>query len=371
MGNTPGYKLLNDTLGKVIGKLAQGIQASVPPNRRAYADEIIKRSEAAKGVLTVTLTSLVYKILLPEQDIRRHQTSIPGGYSGRTFDTANITPFLRENGFPAMAESGWLTRSLEQKVPYDRDYTGSIRPQSLKDAFLNIINDIQESSSDQRICLLEYILGELVRQRESQQVSLATPQSLSINQVILLLEKHFSSTYRFPGASRLPTLALYAVYQVLVKELKRFDGCSLCELESHTSADKQSGRMGDIDVLGVDCTPFEAVEVKYNIPISSGMVSVAYEKFKSTHIKRYYILSTAETAPSEKESIERRIQDIRNIHGCQVIVNGIYTTLKYYLRLINDPALFVKQYTDLLGMDEAVKFEHREAWNSFVIELCK
>src|SRR5699024_3435995 len=70
-----------------------------------HLDEILNRSERAKGVLTVVLTSTVYKILYPEQDIGKHQTSINGGYSGRTFDTKYITPFLKSVRFPAMAES--------------------------------------------------------------------------------------------------------------------------------------------------------------------------------------------------------------------------------------------------------------------------
>jgi DNA (cytosine-5)-methyltransferase 1 len=78
--------------------------------------EILSKSESAKAVITVILTSAVYKALHPDQDIRNHQTSIPNGYSGRTFDSKYITPFMKSVNFPAMAESGWLTRSLEQKV---------------------------------------------------------------------------------------------------------------------------------------------------------------------------------------------------------------------------------------------------------------
>ena len=56
----------------------------------------------------------MYKALNPAQDIRNHQASIEGGYSGRTFDSKYITPFMKLHKFPSMAESGWLTRALEQ-----------------------------------------------------------------------------------------------------------------------------------------------------------------------------------------------------------------------------------------------------------------
>ena len=90
-------------------------------------NEILGLAESAKGVMTVLLTSTVYKIIHPEQDIRNHQSSIPNGYSGRSFDTQYITPWLKANQFPAMAESGWLTRSLEHKQPYSLEYAGAIR----------------------------------------------------------------------------------------------------------------------------------------------------------------------------------------------------------------------------------------------------
>lgn len=91
-------------------------------------DIVIQNSENSKAVLAVTLTSLIYKALHPDQDIRNHQASIPNGYAGRIFDMNHITPFLRSKSFPCMAESGWLTRSLEQKHPYTLDYPGAITP---------------------------------------------------------------------------------------------------------------------------------------------------------------------------------------------------------------------------------------------------
>lgn len=332
-------------------------------------NEIISKSESAKGVLTVVLTSLVYKILHPEQDIRKHQASIDGGYSGRSFDSQNITPFLKQNKFPAMAESGWLTRSLEQKVPYDKDYTGAIRPQQLKVAFLNTIDYIQQSSDEDRILLLQYIFAQLLIQRERITLPLATPRNLSISQLLELLEKHFTSKYSYDGAARLPVLAMYSIYLVMMQEVRRFQYCKLLELENHTSADRQSGRLGDIDIVDNNNEAFEAVEVKFQIPITLSILDTAYDKFVSTGIKRYYILSTSPISSDAQDQLHKRIQEIKNIHGCQVIINGIYSTLRYYLRLIEDPAQFISKYTELLSSDKTIKYEHKLRWNNLVALL--
>lgn len=67
---------------------------------------IDKYAETGKGVLTVLITSLSHKILDPNQDVRKHQENMDGGYSGRGVDMRDVTPFMKKKKFPAMAESG-------------------------------------------------------------------------------------------------------------------------------------------------------------------------------------------------------------------------------------------------------------------------
>ena len=69
----------------------------------------------------------------------------------------------------------------------------------------------------------------------------------------------------------------------------------------------------------------------------------------------------------DKISIE--IQRIKNIHGCQLIVNGIMDSLKYYLRLLENPYEFIENYVKLVETDNALKFEHKEKWNKLISEL--
>lgn len=334
----------------------------------ALLNIILQYSEQAKGVLTVFVTSIVYKILNPEQDIRNHQDSIEGGYSGRTFDSKNITPFLKKCKFPAMAESGWLTRSLEQKVPYDKNYTGAIKPDSLKAAFLTLLDNIQNGADANKY--LSYVFQGLIIKRNQHTIDLAKPTTLSINSILWILDKHFHSSYKAEGASRLPVLALYAIYECLVSETKRFENKELLPIESHTSADKRSGRIGDIEVIDENKRSFEAVEVKHGITLSLQLVLDAYSKFQTTPVNRYYILSTAPSPDKEEwDKIQAEIQRIKNVHGCQLIVNGIMHSLKYYLRLLNNTFEFIDNYVNLLEIDTALKFEHKENWNKIISEL--
>jgi DNA (cytosine-5)-methyltransferase 1 len=358
-------QIYNESMG-IVGS-DNAIKSDLNPKVANHLGEILSRSEFAKAVITVILTSAVYKTLNPEQDIRNHQTSIPNGYSGRTFDSKFITPFLKSVKFPAMAESGWLTRSLEQKVPYDLNYSGAIRPDSLKTAFLETIAFIQKGKDLDKV--LSFLFQGLIIQRNAQQINLAKPLNLPITTIIDLLSKHFDTKYSAEGASRLPVLALYAAYQCLVSEVKRFEDKTLLPMESHTSADTRSGRIGDIDIVDEKGKAFEAVEVKHGIAITAQLVKDAFEKFKTTQVTRYYLLSTANIDASQADEINKEVERIKNIHGCHVIANGLTNSLKYYLRLLSDTSEFIENYVNLIETDTALKFEHKTEWNNIISKM--
>lgn len=345
----------------------ESIKSDLDSQISQQLDVILTYSESAKGVLTVVLTSLVYKGFNPTQDIRLHQSSIQGGYSGRTFDSKYITPFLKWAKFPAMAESGWLTRSLEQKQPYAKGYTGAINPPALKTAFLSVL-DYVENQGDCIGCL-EYLFQSLLIRRNAHVINLAKPVNLPISRIISLLQHHFDGVYHAEGVSRLPVLALYAIYQCLISENKRYEGKTLLPIESHTSADRRSGRIGDIEIADATNKPFEAVEVKHGISITAQLVEDAYEKFSTTQVQRYYLLSTADVADKDRKAVNQAIERIKNIHGCHVITNGLVATLAYYMRLLTDPSQFIEKYVNLVEVDGALKFEHKKRWNELVSNL--
>lgn len=326
---------------------------------------IVSRSEANKGLIAVLTTLLTHKIVDNAQDIRFHQAQQENGFAGRSIDKDVVTPFMKSVSFPAMSESGWLTRSLEQPHPYTLDYPGKIKPDSVKNAFLEIIDQVQvhDVSPENVLC---YFFKLLIKQRDDMNIELAKPHSLSIANIIKLLEKHFTYRYTCAGASRLPTLAIYAAYQCMMGQVARYNDKILCTLESHNSADAQSGRIGDIDINNENGSAFEGVEIKHEIPITRQLVADAYEKFKVYNTDRYYLLTTANMDTADWDAIESEIRRINQIHGCQVIVNGVYSTLKYYLRLMKDPAEFIDKYVELLKADETVKFQHKAAWNELV-----
>ncbi|MDE8035286.1 restriction endonuclease, SacI family [Actinobacillus equuli subsp. equuli] len=323
-------------------------------------DEVLTRIAKNKGVYTVLITLALYKIFNPKQDIRQHKIELRNGFSGRSFDTKYITPTLKELGLPAMAESGWLTRSLEQAYAYDFDYKGKITPKELHSAFLETVASIQKSAINAEKILKALLAGGIRYQRENiVEIKKIKHSDLQIQTIIEILRTHFEEKYGTHGGSKLPVIAFYAIYSVLIDELGRFKDSRLSELGSHTASDRTSQSGGDIEIFKDDQL-FEALEIKLDKAPTAHMVRVAYEKINKFGISRYYILSGLPPVENEITEINSLIEQIQNEHGCQVIVNGLYASLKYYLRLISDVKLFLNKYIELVEVDKELQKIHKE-----------
>lgn len=358
--------------------------ACININARRWIEVIAKNCEKQKAVVTALITSLTKKIESPSQDIRYHKVELPGGYSARTFDTRYVTPFLKGR-MPriAMKESGWLTRSIEQPHAFTLKplFPGKISNEQVKKAFLEVLNDIEVNNADP----WQYLIGLfilLIHELSNVQATIISmppiriEKEIEIETVIDYLRSHFFAHYTSPGASKLPVIAIHSLYQVMVRELGRYRGKRLEPLMSHISPDMRAGRVGDIEVTDENGECFEAVEIKHNIPIDAVMVDDAYKKFKHTPIKRYYLLTTAEPyMRSEEEwNVKILLGRIRKDHGCEVIVNGLMQSIKYYLRLIRSPKLFLNVYTHALKVDaekaSEIKEEHLKKWSQ-ILEAIK
>lgn len=333
-----------------------------------WVQSIVDKEESFKGVYSVLVSSLTYKCIHPEQDIRYHKVELENGYSGRSFDTKYVTPFLKSKKFfGAMKESGWLTRSLEQVHPFTLDFPGKIRNADVKDAFLNIINDVEENNVSPEIYLTNIFRLSII-EKSRKTVTLVNPveseSSINIEQIIEYLNKHFYYKYSTRGASILPVVAFYSIYECLIEEIGRFKNKKLDELGSHTSCDRSSKATGDIVIRDKTTNNiYEVVEVKFDITPNTIMINDAYEKFKTEPVQRYYVLSTVHADEEEQFKINEEIIKIREEHGCQVIVNGIFPSLRYYLRLLENTDKFITRYVENLQNNTELDYEHKIAWN--------
>ncbi len=337
---------------------------------------IVEHAESQKAVLAVLVTSLVKKIETPSQDIRYHKAELSNGYSGRSFDTKYVTPFIREKFLKlAMASgSGWLTRSLEQARPYTLDYPGRIQNIAVRNAFLQILHDIEENqaSPEEYLLAIFELLIDYMENYVANPVLREGRDSILIENIIEMLKVHFFHSYGVSGASRLPVLAIYSAYELLMR-YDRYIGKELCPLRSHTTSDTRSSGIGDIEVLDEQGDFFEGVEIKHGIPITPMLVQNAFDKFITTGVCRYYLLTTAEPEVEDVAAVRELIYRFRSEHRCEIIVNGIIPSLKYYLRLLNDPVMFLDRYGNNMQADFNVSTDikriHLQRWDELLVSV--
>jgi DNA (cytosine-5)-methyltransferase 1 len=338
----------------------------LPPTIADAIATIIENIPSNKYIFSIVITACLKKIMSPGQDIRIAQDNMPHGYSNRSLDQRQVTPFLKRHNYTHCEASGLESgRNLERPLPWDLNYQTNPRGRGNREAFLAVLHYVQEQNGDPK-AVLKYMLYLDASTRETAEAVKQAPLEQSIAKIMRVFERHFLESSG-QGKSRLPVLALYAIYESLVQEISRYDGTELVPLERHTTADLRSGSIGDIQV-NKDGEPFEGVEVKSDKPITADMVNELPRKFNGRPISRYYILSTfpGSYKKEDEEFIVKAVAQVESTTGCQVIPNGLNRSLWYYMRLLSDPSKILSSYSILLNSDEDIRPEIIKAWNSII-----
>jgi|GEM_PF-208325 len=360
-------------------------------------DIIVDNIDSQKAVATALITSLVKKVLDPHQDVRFHKVDFGNpewdrkGYSARTFDTQNITPWMKKRFRRwAMKESAWLTRSIEQPHPFTLDFPGHIKKKEVKRAFLELLNKLEENFeniNDKRQFayeLLKYMIFKMKKKYNQQMkiisynipTDLKSKRQLTIQRIIDALDSYFSTEFKQKqGASYLPVVAIYSLLQVVMPHIERYKGKKLGELKPHTASDRTSYTLGDIEIFNEDGSRFEVFEIKHNITLRRGDIEdVIFKITKSgeSRLKRYYILTTAkpDINPYEADQIKLVCENFLRKYGVEIIPNAVILTIKYFLRLIENPEEFIRAFTINLQKsfqeESVLKEEHMLKWKDIL-----
>lgn len=363
----------NKILEKAYQTATKSNYNKIDGNIKRDVDLLIEKIDSNKSILVALVTSLVKKIATPKQDVRLHRTDFKKGYSARSLDTKVTTPFFKKY-FPKYAnkESSFLTLATRERIKWNlrEGKNLKIRNKELKASFLNIFDQIETHGVNPEI-YLNYILFKLIKLTKGNEkifksATKKTTQNelLNIPKILTMLKRHFKTK----NSSRLPVIAIYSIYETLINSnFNRYKKKKLLPLQVHTSSDKKG--YGDIEIYDHKNQPFEVIEVKHNVPIDEFLIFDVIKKTKDTPIYRYYILTTYESGfknLEEQQKVEKLISQIRNENGLDIIANGILTTLKYYLRFIDDYQIFIEKYTKNLTEDARnsteVRVTHVEAW---------
>ncbi|RWR04520.1 hypothetical protein [Paenirhodobacter populi] len=370
--NTLGLAAQDQKLTELLTEIYIEAEALQDVDIDAHIDELGIPKDIAQKTLELArikhafrgaaLTLLIIKSVHPGQDIRAHKAEYDGGISARSYDSRTTIPFLIDKSLPRSVESHWLTQTLSFAGPLIEGTVLKTQPRKIGPQFIEVINAANADKTGllaRRMAAL--IMFAFIEIRNKEQVVLTKPKSLPIVTVETLLRKHMAQTYK-TGAPRLPQIAIYAIYRCLMGKIDRFKGQELEVLARMKSADRKAGTVGDI-VVTSGKKPVEAVEIKFNQAISMIHVLEAIDKVRAESVSRYYLLSTIGVEQGDRDTILAKAQEFEKQNGCEIIVNGVFETVRYYLRLLPDTTEFLSFYADILGADEDVGYEHRIAWN--------
>lgn len=344
--------------GIVEGLVQSDLDVQLGPDLAKLVERLGQTKNAARGV---ALTLTAYKVVEPGQDVRSHKAEHPGGFSARAFDTRIVVPFLISHSLPRSVESHWLSQTFSFAGPYIPGTVLKTQPKAAGELLIEVINAVEAGDLAIAKAVLIGLFVQLIHIRNADKVILTRPKDLPIHTVRKLIEAHLAGPYK-ANAPRLPQLVIYAVYSCLVRSISRYTDSTLEPLERLKSADRKRGTIGDV-VVARDGLRIEAVEIKHDQPIAYIHVAEAIDKVRAESVRRYYLLSNRGIDPADADQIYQRAADFLKQNGCEIIVNGVFDSLAYYLRLLPDTTEFLFRYAALLESDPDTGYEHRIRWN--------
>jgi DNA (cytosine-5)-methyltransferase 1 len=330
--------------------------------------------DRATSAFTNIVTCLVCCLVDPNVDPRYHRSpkkempKPPNGrswFAGRTISEDIIYPWMTSRGMRT-AKSGWQTRTFERLRPYTLNYPENIS--HIKNEFLGILDAVanQKVSAEKVLTYFFYLERSENNVRQSAINSLQERIISTIPVLILTIINSIKEHFDKSNNSRLPVLAVHAVYQTILPEIVKYQDKYLADLAEHSASDLRTKAIGDIEILNQSNEVIEAVEVKHKIIIDNVLVLKSCEKIRKSQVSRYYILSTSDPCSSVTDEGFSLIEEVYKNSGCQIIINGVLPTIRYYLRLVNNPEIFLTKYTHLLINDKRVTREQIELWTSIL-----
>jgi DNA adenine methylase len=313
------------------------------------------------------LACLVAKLSVPELDIRKPYTEIGGAgiFSGRHYDESYVAPFVFKHALPVNATTSFLTpafRTNKTIIAPGVELVG--RPKKLYSTIITLITTLHNGTLKADDVLAEIVRWLLIIRAERKQrietlfASLkgtAQDSALPAESIVTLITQHMA----LPKSARLPVLVVAAAYQAAQSHLREHH----LPLQGHNAADKQTGALGDVEiVLKDDGDAVTVYEMKAKL-VTLEDIEIALQKLATTPqaIDNYIFITT--------EKIDDVVKDYAaTMHarlGVEFVVLDCISFLRHFLHLFYRIRMqFLEAYQSLLmnEPDSAVSPALKEAF---------
>lgn len=363
MPDTP-RDILTDAFQRAV---SSGVVPLLPNLAVRERVELVARSLQNRAVVRLVLACALAKVHRPAVDVRKPYTEIgtPDAFFGRTYDEQYLSPFIFEHGLPCNLTTAFLTpalRNRNQTLTPDVNLVG--RPPVVYQAALYLLTDVASGVISAYDLLAEtlrwlVLVRDEKRQRmESLLAGLRASEGalpLSAENIVTLVEQHL----RLPNTSRLPVLIVAAAYDAagaLLGERAR-------PLLGHNAADRQTGSVGDVEVMLVGSDDVVTGYEMKTRRVTRGDIDLALTKLAGRDVQNYVFITTDIIDRDVKEYAASRYGQMGG--RVEVVVLDAVAFLRHFLHLFHRRrGAFVAAYQRLLleQPESAVGQPLKEAW---------
>lgn len=260
--------------------------------------EFICRCNSNKAPIRFLMSCLLAKSHNSNVDIRKPYTEIEGSdtFSGRFYDERFIELLVHKYKLPCNPTTAYLTpafRNLDRILTTDLALVG--RPREVYVAALEILNLVHTKKEKSENILQEIIRFLLIIKSEDElrmkQLISDLKQAddilpLATEEIVTLLTQHMNCK----GASRLPVLIVAAAYQTVKDQIGEVNKL----LESHNAADKQTGSIGDVEIILINEDRIVTCYEMKDKRVTKTDIDVALQKLAKTKnkIDNYIFITT-------------------------------------------------------------------------------
>lgn len=329
--------------------------------------EFAIRRRANQSIYHALVILIIYKIYKSKQNIRKYKASMRGGFDARSFERKFVMPELWRRDLGLIRGTAFLTASLKKGVPYSKNYKGNFRNEELGEAFVNIVQVIQDQPEMNK-SILRLLFNEVANYKRENQVEIkkANGTEAGVESIVGLLHAHMSANYGCNGGSRLCEILAWCLMRSTIGNIKKFKGCKVGKLKSPTTCDKSARAAGDVEVFSKDRLVL-AVDTKLDVRPDEMVVINAKEKIAKHSPRNYWIVTSAAGAENH-ERLESMLVDIQRTHGCHVSIMEMKSWLRLHLHLLESPLDFLNEYFKAIEADEYLAKEHKDKANELFNE---
>lgn len=353
---------------------------NVAPNIALVAENFFSKIGKNMTGFTNLITCLACGATDVRVDVRYHRKSNtsqsesmpapPAGkiwFSGRGISESVIYPWMEFRNLRT-SKSGWQTRTFERPKAYTLNYPENIG--YLRDEFLKLLDFVSRKEVASKD-LLSYLFRLEIKHRLT--ISALRDEIGKKESFISTVDlgDFFHKLFSLEKSSRLPVLAVYALYQCITAEYDIYLNCELLPIGDHEAADSRTNACGDIELAGEDGTIFEAIEVKHGIRYDLSWLLRIREKIEKHRPAKYLALTTHDDVVKFDSEAELCYGQIIDDNCCDLLFENTTHFILSHFRTLQNQNNYFGNLEQLLRTDKAVTERHLEFYKSYKFEYLR